>query len=361
MWMAQPREELPVAGCPDVDDHQDGVPTDVFPVPVEVPAEPPDVPGRHRAEHFETRAESEPPEWTGQYVPYAVGEPGRAATEVVSVPDPENWHRRASVADGFVVRPEGGPPIAEVRAASLRGLSHRAYGRTRQDEYAYQLTPDGRYLVLCVADGLSSGSWSHYAAEVAARTGVTLLVSALAHTEPAELDWDRLVREVAGHIVAFARKRLPGGAELEVSEVAEWMSTTAVYAVAGLGDEVMDVHVGSVGDSSAWVLTEQGWEPMADVKNADADVHSSAVGALPLVPAQPVVRRHAQVEPGEVLVLMSDGVGDPLHTGTGEVGRFLAQSWRTPPDDLAFAAQVGFRKRSYDDDRTVVAVWPLPR
>ncbi|WP_410610271.1 PP2C family serine/threonine-protein phosphatase [Amycolatopsis sp. lyj-109] len=344
---------LPVVGYPDAD----GVPTDVFPLPAEVPVDIPEVPGRHRAEHFE----SEPPAWAGQYLPYSVGEPGRAATEVVSVPDPENWHRRDSVIDGFVVRPEGGPPLAEVRAASLRGLSHRAYGRTRQDEYAYQLTPDGRHLVLCVADGLSSGSWSHYAAEVAARTGVTLLVNALAHTEPAELDWDRLMREVAGHIVAFARKRVPGGAELEVSEVAEWMSTTAVYAVAALGDEVMDVHVGSVGDSSAWVLAEPGWVPMADVKNADADVHSSAVGALPLVPAQPVVRRHAQVAPGEVLVLMSDGVGDPLHNGTGEVGRFLAHSWRNPPDDLAFAAQVGFHKRSYDDDRTVVAVWPLPR
>lgn len=55
----------------------------------------------------------------------------------------------------------------------MRGLSHRAYGKPRQDEYGYRLTSDGRFLVLCVADRLSSGSRSHMAAEVAVRTGVT--------------------------------------------------------------------------------------------------------------------------------------------------------------------------------------------
>jgi hypothetical protein len=65
------------------------------------------------------------------------------------------------------------------------------------------------------------------------------------------------------------------------------------------------------------------------------------------------------VRPGEVLVLMSDGVGDPLVDGAGEVGRVLSGAWRRPPRDVDFAAQVGFAKRTYDDDRTVVAVGPV--
>ncbi|SFR22914.1 Serine/threonine protein phosphatase PrpC [Lentzea waywayandensis] len=310
-------------------------------------------PGRHSAEHFDS--------WVGAFVPYAVGDPGRAATEVVPVPDPQAWHRRDSVFDGFVVGRPDGTPVAELRAASLRGLSHRSFGRTRQDEYAYQVTPDGRYLVLCVADGVSSGPRSHHAAEVAARTGVTLLVNALEDAAPEALDWDRLVGAVAGHIVTFARKRLPGGEQMDVSEIVGWMATTATYAVVDLANEEMEVFSASVGDSSAWVLSERGWEPVAQVKNDGAAVDSSSVGALPMVPSRPMPSQHTRVRAGEALVLMSDGVGDPLRTGEGEVGRFLAQAWRRPPHDLDFAAQVGFHRRSFDDDRTVIAVWPLRR
>jgi serine/threonine protein phosphatase PrpC len=361
MWSVRwNREEPPGLDYRAVAEHDGGEPPRPEESTAPLAADVPDGPGRHRAEDSEERPDSESPAWAGAHVPYSVGDPGRAAAEVVSVPDPENWYRRDTVVDGFAVCRQG-RPVVELRAAGLRGLSHRAYGRTRQDEYAYQVTADGRYLVMCVADGLSSGSWSHYAAEVAARTGVTLLVNELERTLPADLDWDRLVGEVAGHIVTFARRRLPDGEGMAVSEVVGRMATTATYAVVDLTEEVLDVHVVSVGDSSAWVLGESGWQPMAEVKNADADVHSSAVCALPMVPALPIPRRHARVAPGDVLVLMTDGVGDPLYTGTGEVGRFLAEAWRTPPTDLAFAAQVGFHKRTYDDDRAVVAVWPLRR
>jgi hypothetical protein len=57
---------------------------------------------------------------------------------------------------------------------------------------------------------------------------------------------------------------------------------------------------------------------------------------------------------------MTDGIGDPLAAGTGEVGRFLTGVWSTPPaSGLEFAAHVGFARRSFDDDRTAVAFWPV--
>ena len=46
-----------------------------------------------------------------------------------------------------------------------------------------------------------------------------------------------------------------------------------------------------------------------------------------------------------------------LGRGDGPVGSFLAQMWKTPPDMLSFGGQVGFARRSFDDDRTVVGVW----
>lgn len=294
----------------------------------------------------------------GGFTPYSIGDPGRAAGRVVPRADRENWHRRDSVFDGITFEAARVKRRLDLRAASVRGLSHRAYGKPRQDEYGYQLTPDGRYLVLCVADGLSSGPRSHLAAEVAVRTGTALLVSALATTTPAGLDWEQIVGEVAGHIVTYARKRLPGGTDMTVDDVVGWMGTTATYAVIDLADEVLDVHAVMIGDSSAWVLRADGWDPLSEVKNAGAEIATSAVEALPRVGQRDRPRLRAKVSPGEALVLMTDGVGDPLGDGNGEVGAFLGTAWRTPPHEVDFVGQVGFSRRTFDDDRTVIAVWP---
>jgi hypothetical protein len=312
----------------------------------------------HDREHLAgAGAPAQPVEPAGASIPYSIGDPGRAAWAVVPLPDQENWHRRDSVFDGFALEAPG--PVRHVlRAASVRGLSHRAYGKPRQDEYGYQLTPDGRYLVLCVADGLSSGSRSHLAAEVAVRTGTALLVNALAEASPAELDWAQIVGEVAGHIVAYARKRLPDGAGMTVDDVVGWMGTTATYAVVDLAGAVLGVHAVMVGDSSAWVLRAAGWEALSEVKNAGVDIATSAVEALPRVSQRERLRLHATVGPGEALVLMTDGVGDALGDGRGEVGEYLGAAWRTPPHEVDFVGQVGFSRKSFDDDRTVIAIWP---
>jgi serine/threonine protein phosphatase PrpC len=315
----------------------------------------------HEAERYDVPpADGERPRTraTGAFTPYSVGDPGRAAGHVVPYPDRENWHRRDSVFDGVTLGVTRSGRRLVLRAASVRGLSHRAYGKPRQDEYGYRITPDGRYLVLCVADGLSSGPRSHLAAEVAVRTGTALLVTALAGTTPAELDWEQIVGEVAGHIVVYARKRLPDGAEMTVDDIVGWMGTTATYAVVDLADEVLDVHAVMVGDSSVWVLRADGWQPLSEVKNAGADVATSAVEALPQVGQRDRVRLHTKVGAGEALVLMTDGVGDPLGDGDGEVGAFLGAAWRTPPHEVEFVGQVGFSRRTFDDDRTVIAVWP---
>jgi len=61
----------------------------------------------------------------------------------------------------------------------------------------------------------------------------------------------------------------------------------------------------------------------------------------------------------DVSASMSDGIGDALGSGTGEVGEFLAKVWRRPPSPLAFAAQAEFSRKSFDDDRTALVFWPV--
>jgi hypothetical protein len=97
------------------------------------------------------------------------------------------------------------------------------------------------------------------------------------------------------------------------------------------------------------------------VKNEGAAVYSPSVNALPMVPRQMPAPMRTRVRAGEVLVLMSDGIGDALGAGTGEVGRFLAEVWREPPSPMNFAAQAEFARKSFDDDRTAIAFWPVNR
>jgi hypothetical protein len=114
----------------------------------------------------------------------------------------------------------------------------------------------------------------------------------------------------------------------------------------------------AAGDSSALVLSEGRWHPITAVKNADADIASNVVRALP---------RHVQVDPltgflhqGEALAVISDGIGDPLGQGTGMVGRFLAAHWEQAPDALAFAGHASFYRKTFTDDRTAVMIWHRP-
>ena len=87
---------------------------------------------------------------------------------------------------------------------------------------------------------------------------------------------------------------------------------------------------------------------------------SSGTAALP---AQTINLIATTVEFGSdtALFLMTDGVADPLGAGSGEVGRVLGQWWAQPPNEFEFGAQAAFARRSFDDDRTVVGVWPNPQ
>lgn len=298
---------------------------------------------------------------TGEFEPYVVGSAGRAAGLVRPAFVPDHPDRPDTIVDGIVVNGPAGAPAATVRAASVRGLSHRAYATVRQDDYALRVTPDGRYLVLCVADGVSAAPLSHLAACWAAQEGTNQLVRLLASTPPADLEWTEFIGYVATVIVDWASRTI---AELDADPVAvaRTMAAALSFAVVDLAPTGAGnaVHLMTIGDTSGWIIGQDGyWFPLQPVKNAGADIYSSAVSALPALTQPPAPPVTAVLGPGEVLVVMTDGVGDPLGDGSGVVGEFLARAWREPPPELAFAAQISFTRRTFDDDRTAVAVWPV--
>jgi hypothetical protein len=115
----------------------------------------------------------------------------------------------------------------------------------------------------------------------------------------------------------------------------------------------------AVGDPSAWSVAADVVERVCGTVG-DALFASSATYALPGPQPAPLTTATGVLRPGGTLLLVTDGIGDPLGTGTGEVGRFVATNWSSPVSALRFAAQVDFARRSFDDDRTALAVWLDP-
>ncbi|MEZ5141976.1 MAG: protein phosphatase 2C domain-containing protein [Acidimicrobiales bacterium] len=250
-----------------------------------------------------------------------------------------------------------------VRLASVRGAGHRYDATVRQDDAGVAVAgPDGSWLVVAVADGVSAGRLSHLAARAVVRGAAPPRRPPRCRRDPAELDWDEIIGTLAAQVLLLARRE-SGDEALEARDAARVMASTVALAVVPTAAEAGGARTATVvpvGDTSAWVLRAgTTWEPVTAVKNAGEAVASSATIALPLLPTE-VATAAVVLGPGDALLFMTEGVGDPLGDGTGEVAATLAAWWAAPPSRWAFAAQVDFGRRSHTDDRSAVGVWLPP-
>lgn len=264
-------------------------------------------------------------------------------------PDQGRNFRSDISADGWSTR------TLTVRAASVRGYSHRYQGAPRQDEFAVAAHPDGT-VVFAVADGVSSATESDTGAWTACRTVLTDLLRALDQgVDP--VPWHELVTRTAGLLVERARRR--SGAERGDPAEAERLFATTL--VAGTVRPTPDGHTVSlvqVGDSSAWVLHAGRYVPVLSTKSTKGgEVLSHAVVPLPRVPAdlRPV---EFTLPPDGVLLVGTDGFADPLGDGTGLVGKLFGEGLAAVPPPLGMAHLLDFSRETFDDDRTLVAIWP---
>lgn len=298
--------------------------------------------------------------------PATIGDPGRAHAEVRPLLRTDPSQPPDTAVD------HGSVGDLEVRAASIRGLSHRQNGVPRQDAYGFAVTAGRDWLVAAVADGVSAGRLSHEAASFVARRGPREVARHLdAGTAANALPWHEIFTGLAATILAEGTRslrrsdpdRYAAGPPTE-TDVAAAMATTATFLVCETGYQrhgLRHVSVAWTGDSPAWAITPDGaWTNLSAVKGEGEEVGSSRVVALPKVPRDPAGLPYLEhtLDHRSTLLLMTDGTGDPIAEARGEVAARLAAWWRRPPAPLVFADQVGFGRRSYDDDRTVVAIWP---
>jgi hypothetical protein len=317
-------------------------------------------------------ADAEVDEAFREIEPPVIGDPGSQLEFISQVATA--WPGRADT-----IIDAGISGVLDVRAASIRGKAHRdrrdsPFSLTRQDEYCVQLTADGSNLVVFVADGVSAGTESHMAAAIVARRGCAIVAGMLeAGTAPADIPWSDVAGQLSTMIVREWLKRKPepfDARELANKTVEEAIelrkacaadsATTAIAAVVATSadpDGRVPFHgVVLAGDSSLWLLEPpRGWRSLSDVKNEGAEIASNVTQGLPFVGLPVPIDDY--IAPDAALFLMSDGLGDPLGGGGGQVGEYLAARWRRPPPAYAFAATLDFYRRTFDDDRTAVGIW----
>jgi serine/threonine protein phosphatase PrpC len=178
--------------------------------------------------------------------------------------------------------------------------------------------------------------------------------------DTASIDWLTLLKSAAWAMNERAGTLL-GLEEPDAVRTEEQLATTLVCAVIEpMAGGALRAHMVGVGDSSAWLLS-LGWfiAVLGGKTVAASGVASSAVVGLPRVPSEvaPVV---VDIAEGEVLLIGTDGISDPLGTGQGGVGNLLRDLLTRPttPSLIEFAHAVDFSREAFDDDRTLVAVWP---
>jgi hypothetical protein len=258
-------------------------------------------------------------------------------------------------------------PDFELRAAAVRGVSHRHHGEPRQDAYAFDAGE--RWWAVAVADGVGSRPLSHIASHAAVSaaigsarrvsSGGASLVAWQEVFDAASAAIEHAVNASTCAVGAPANSAAGPWAKAADAPIRRLAAATLVVAV-GLrqADGAWRVGSASLGDSRCQLLRQGRWLPLADPPAPDPNaLPSSATDALP--GEWPGAWRSATVTagPGDLVVAFTDGIGAPFGTGSGLVASTLAEWWYEPPASLEFAAQVGFLRRGFHDDRAAVGVW----
>lgn len=279
-----------------------------------------------------------------------VGKPGYAFE---ARPPETPTYRPDTVVDGWST------DLVTVRLASVRGYAHRYNGTPREDDCTVAVHQDTGAVVFAVADGVSAAPQAATGAALACRGAVNDLLRQLDSGVPA-LDWAHAVRTAAWNLVARAAAgREP---EFTYAEEAERLYATTLVAGVVRGDRygVPEAQLVQVGDSGAWLLdkADARYKRLLATKDSRGrEVVSSTVTPLPRVPS-PLAVQTVRLGPASVLLVGTDGFGDALGDGDGAVGRFFHRGLSTPPSALAFAHLLDFSRETFDDDRTLLAVWP---
>ncbi|MFD0559383.1 serine/threonine protein phosphatase PrpC [Stackebrandtia endophytica] len=265
--------------------------------------------------------------------PDTVGRDARAAEA------PWRLHDDPAIPDSVLDGGRLGP--VEVLAASVRGSSHRHYGSRREDAVAVAELDD-RYIVAAVADGVGSTRDSHEASHRAVQHLIRVITTQVTSRDTPSLGGLR----TAFDQVNAAIEKLDTGAATTL--------TAVVLDTVNPDGQGHTYHLAQLGDSPAAVLANGRFRRLF-TDEPDGAVHSTTTHALPGSDLSALQLATGTLRVGESLFLASDGIANLWEAD--DVQEYLAPRWAEPPSGVNFLTQLQLRRKSFDDDRSVVAIW----
>ncbi|MEU9118855.1 protein phosphatase 2C domain-containing protein [Streptomyces sp. NPDC048506] len=291
-----------------------------------------------------------------------------------AAPEPAPWRRITVGTPGpeFEARPPGqyafdfpdtecdgwSSPSLTLRFASVRGAKHRYYRQPRQDSARAAVHEPTGSIAFAVADGVSSAVNSEFGAVEACRAALERMLQLLSQDQ-GQLNFREVAQHAAERLRELAQWRLDGK-EPEVGEVAGLYATTLVAGVVRPDPAGPVVELCRIGDSGAWVLDSPSgrYQPLVGSKTgSDSLLVSNEVTPLPHVP-DPLECLSVRLTAHQALLVGSDGFADPLGDGDGLVGALFAHHLAAPPPPPWLAHLLDFSRETFDDDRTLLVVWP---
>jgi serine/threonine protein phosphatase PrpC len=249
-----------------------------------------------------------------------------------------------------------------LRAASVRGRTKRFEGEAREDDFCLLTSRSHGVVVVAVADGLGTAARSSLGSALAVRHAVAAVEEQL-NVGTGPLDWPTVFNRAASALVVEHRRQSSDEASRqrpdydETRAVSKDLGTTLTVVVLRPDSSgVASISAAAIGDSPVLRLANGKYELLVGSRATDEAFSTSAVVALPYLPAPETVER--TFEQHEVLLICTDGFSEPLSEGNSDVGRFFARELVVPPPLASWGYLVDFEKATYDDDRTLVAIWP---
>jgi serine/threonine protein phosphatase PrpC len=210
-------------------------------------------------------------------------------------------------------------------------------------------------VLVVVADGVGSEPLSHRgAADACSRLRVLAQRHVSKLFRAGQLGnlpdfWKVMVEDMAHELVDVAARLKADPKTLSTTLAAALIETGPLHLA-----ERRCVILG-VGDATAYLLRDGKFERVL-ANPHDGPVTDTATWALPTSVGQ-VVTASQTIRPGDMLMVCTDGMSNPM--SNEDVLWQLATWWggSNPPDLLEFGWQLGYRVRSFGDDRTAVCVW----
>ncbi len=243
-----------------------------------------------------------------------------------------------------------------VCGVTMRGHLHRFNGAPRQDEMV--LVEDSGRVAVCVADGVSAAEYAHVGAAAVCRYAAFWLDQH--RSVPLwELDFRKLLEHANYGLVETAAQVL-GLVEPDPAAAAAFATTLVVAVLEATDGDAGELwgRAVSIGDSGCWIFDHGTFTRLGAGKTSSDGLISHATSALPTMLGD-VEPLELTVWPGEALLVGTDGFGDPLGSGEGVVGDlFRDVLGHGPPTPIHLAHALDFSRERFDDDRTLVAVYP---